>query len=153
MKVKDIMKRDVASLKPEDNALEALNLLFKRQISGLPVIDASGRLLGMFTEKSVLSHVLPSYIEQVGTFIYEDDPKSTKKKFTELNTLKVGKLMKKEVLTTTEDTALSEVARLMLTEKARRLPVIDKTGRVVGIVARCDILMALAKEAELPIKN
>ena len=151
MKVKEIMVKDVASISPETGADEALDLLEKMQISGLPVIDGNGKLVGMFTEKDILSYILPSYIERVGRFIYEENPKSTKKKFKELSKIKVRQLMRKDVVTTTEDTTLCEVARVMLTQKARRIPVVDKSGKVVGIVARCDILKAFAKEAEKSI--
>jgi len=146
MKVKEIMVKDVASISPETGADEALDLLQKMQISGLPVIDENGKLVGMFTEKDILSYILPSYIEKVGRFTYEENPKSTKKKFTELNKIKVRQLMRKDVVTTTEETTLCEVTRIMLTQKARRIPVVDKSGKVVGIVARCDILKAFAKE-------
>lgn len=121
--------------------------MLKMEISGLPVIDAQGKLVGMFTEKDVLSYVLPSYIAKVGRFIYEENPKSVRKKFGELDKMKVSRLMRKEVVTTTEDTTLCEVARIMLTHQARRLPVLDKTGAVVGIAARGDILKATAEEA------
>lgn len=151
MKVKEIMTKEVVSIKPDDSASDALNLLFKMQISGLPVIDAQGKLTGMFTEKDVLSYILPSYIEQVGRFIYEENPKSTKIKSAGLGKVRVSQLMRKEVVTTTEDTALCEVARVMLTQKARRLPVLDKSNKVVGIIARGDVLKALAREAEIPI--
>lgn len=152
MKVKEIMTKDVVSLKPDDNVKDALELLVKMEISGLPVIDPQGKLLGMFTEKDILAYILPSYIEKVGRFIYVEDPKSTKRKFLELCKAKVGQLMRKEVFTTTEDTTLSEAAHLMLVKKARRIPVIDKQGKVLGIVSRGDVLKALAKEAELDIK-
>lgn len=148
MKVKEIMVKDVTSISPETGVDEALDLLEKMQISGLPVIDENGKLAGMFTEKDILSYILPSYIEKVGRFIYEENPKSTKRKFMELSKIKVRQLMRRDVVTTTEDTALCEVARIMLTQKARRIPVVDKSGKVVGIVARCDILKAFAKEAE-----
>jgi CBS domain-containing protein len=151
MKVKEIMVKDVASISPETGADEALVLLEKMQIRGLPVIDENSKLVGMFTEKDILSYILPSYIEKVGRFIYEENPKSTKKKFMELNKIKVRQLMRKDVVTTTEETTLCEAARIMLTQKARRIPVIDKSGRVVGIVARCDILKAFAKETGKPI--
>lgn len=153
MKVKEVMTRDVKSILPDISVKEALDLLDKMQISGLPVVDAQGKLVGMFTEKGVLSYILPSYIEKVGKFIYEENPKVTKKKFMELSNIKVAQLMRKDVITITEDTTLCEVARLMLTQKARRIPVVDKSGEMVGIVARCDILKGLAKEAEAPLKS
>jgi len=148
MKVKEIMSKDVNSVGPDDNVKDALAVLFKMQISGLPVIDAQGKLVGMFTEKEILSHILPTYVEQVGRFIYEEDPKSLKKKFTELNRIKISQIMRHDVVTTTEDVTLCEVARLMLTRKARRIPVVDKAGKVVGIIARCDVLNAFTREAE-----
>lgn len=147
MKVKEIMTRDVTNVLPETNAQEALNLLQKMQISGLPVIDTQAKLVGMLTEKEVLSYILPTYIEKVGMFVYQENPKSTKRKFAELSKIKVSQLMRELVVTTTEDATLCEVARIMLTQKVRRLPVLDKSGKVVGIVARCDILSALEKEA------
>ena len=150
MNVSQIMAKDVKSLSPGMDAKEALELLFKIQISGLPVIDENGKLVGMFTEKEILSYILPSYIEKVGRFIYEENPKSTKRKFMELSKIKVSQLMRKDAVITTEDTTLCEAARIMLTQKARRLPVVDKTGKVAGIVARCDILKAFAKETGEP---
>jgi predicted transcriptional regulator len=149
MKIKEIMTKEVKSISPDTTVQEALSLLEKLQISGLPVIDDKDKLMGMFTEKNVLSYILPSYIQRVGKFVYEENPKVTKKKFAELSKIKVSQLMRKEVITATEDTTLCEVARLMLTQNVRRIPILDKAGRVVGIVARCDILKAFAKEAEL----
>ncbi len=146
MKVKDIMTKELVSVKPEDNAMEALNLLFKMQISGLPVIDKKGTLAGMFTEKDVLNHVLPSYLEKVGRFVYEENPKSIKKKFQDLVKLPVAQLMRKDVITVDENTTLCEAARLMLTQKLRRVPVLNKEGAVVGIIARGDVLKALTGE-------
>lgn len=147
MKVKEIMTRDVKSISPDTNAREALGLLEHLQISGLPVIDSNGKLVGMFTEKDILSYILPSYIEKVGKFIYEENPKATKRKFLELDNIKVSRIMRKDVVSTTEDTTLCEVARIMLIQKARRIPVLNKNGDVLGIVARCDVLKALAKES------
>jgi len=151
MKVKEVMTKDVVSVKPEDNVRGALGLLFKMQISGLPVVDAQGKLVGMFTEKSVLAYALPGHIETVGRFVYEENPKSTKKKFMELSNIKVSKLMRQEVVTTNEEATLCEAARIMLTQKARRLPVVDKTGKLVGLIARCDVLKALVKETGFDI--
>jgi predicted transcriptional regulator len=142
------MTKEVNSIKPDDSAQQGLEALFKMQISGLPVIDEQGKLVGMFTEKDILKHILPSYVEKVGRFIYDENPKSIRKKFSGLKDLKVSHLMRRDVVSISEEVTLCEVARLMLTQKARRLPVLDKAGRVVGIVAREDILRSLAREAE-----
>ncbi|KPK98239.1 MAG: hypothetical protein AMJ95_05215 [Omnitrophica WOR_2 bacterium SM23_72] len=153
MKAQEIMTQDVVSLRQEDNVLDGLSLLFKMKISGLPVVDANAKLVGMFTEKDVLSRLLPSYIEKVGKFIYEENPKSTKKKFADLSQVTVGQIMRKEIVTTRPEMTLCEVARLMLTQRTRRVPVVDETGKMVGIIARCDILKALAREAEIELKQ
>lgn len=147
MKVKEIMTKDIRSISPDTNAQEALNLLLKMQISGLPVIDNKNKLVGMFTEKDILRNILPSYIERVGSFVYEENPKSIKKKFEDLRNFSVSQLMRKEVVTVDEDASLCEVAHIMLTQKIRRLLVLDKEKRVVGIIAREDIVRSYAREA------
>src|SRR3989338_10514838 len=103
MKVKEAMVKGVDSLPPGISVKEAMDTLLKRKISGLPVIDQAGKLVGMFTEKNILSYLLPSYIEKVGRFVYEENPKATKKKLTELCQIKVSQLMRKEVITAAED--------------------------------------------------
>ncbi|MFA5115201.1 MAG: CBS domain-containing protein [Candidatus Omnitrophota bacterium] len=146
MKVQDVMSRNVRHLSADTTVKEAAELLQKNRVSGLPVMDDNGMLLGMFTEKDILSHILPSYIEKVGSFVYEENPKAAKRKFGQLGEVTVSKLMRREVVTVNENVTLCEVARVMLTQKVRRIPVVDKDYRVVGIVARCDILKGLIEE-------
>ena len=146
MKAKDIMTKKVISVSPDTNAQEALDLLLKMEISGLPVIDDKNKLVGMFTEKEVLSAILPSYVEKVGRFMYQENPKAVKQKINMLRTVKVKEVMRKEVVTLNEDTTLCEVARIMLTQKARRIPVFNKAKEVVGIVSRGDVVKALFQE-------
>jgi CBS domain-containing protein len=146
MKVKEIMTKEVTSVSPETNAKEALDLLQQLQISGLPVIDDKNKLVGMFTEKEALSLILPSYVEKVGRFMYQENPKAVKQKVLTLRAMKVKDIMRKNVVTVAEDAALCEVARIMLTQKARRIPVLDKEKKVAGIVARGDIVKALFEE-------
>lgn len=146
MKIKEIMSKKVISVGPEDNALDSLNMLLKMQISGLPVVDEDGFVVGMFTEKEVLAKVLPSYVGSVGIFRYEENPKAVKQKMAALGSLKVKDIMRKEVVTVNEDTALCEAARIMLTQKARRLPVLGASKRVSGIIARIDVVKALFEE-------
>ena len=146
MKVKEIMTKEVTHVSPDTNAQEALDLLQKMQISGLPVIDDKNKLVGMFTEKEVLSAILPSYLERVGRFMYQENPKAVRQKIVALRDMKVKDIMRKNVISVDEDTALCEVARIMLTQKARRIPVLNKAKDVVGIVARGDVVKALFQE-------
>jgi CBS domain-containing protein len=146
MKVSEIMSQDVVSVKPDDSAKDALALLSKMQISGLPVINEQNKLVGMFTEKEVLAAILPSYVERVGRFMYRENPKAIRHKIAQLGNMKVKELMRKEVATVDEDASLCEVARIMLTQKIRRLPVLNKAGKVIGIVARADIMKGFSRE-------
>lgn len=148
MKVKDIMIKDVRSLSPDASAKDALYKILNQHISGLPVIDGNGKLVGMFTEKDVLSHILPSYVEQVGKFMYGETPKAVVNKLLILDKIKVKDIMRKEVVTISPEAPLAEAARIILTQKARRVPVVEG-GKVIGIIAREDILREFAKEAGL----
>jgi len=146
MKVSEIMSKDVVSVKPDDNAKEALALLSKMQISGLPVINEQNKLVGMFTEKEVLAAILPSYVERVGRFMYRENPKAIRHKISQLINAKVKDIMRREVATIAEDATLCEVARVMLIQKIRRLPVLNKEKKVIGIVAREDVIKGFSKE-------
>ena len=142
MKIKEIMVRDIKSLSGRESVKDALDLILKFKISGLPVID-KGKLIGVFTEKDVLRAILPSYVNQVGGFVYGDTPKNIKNKLIKLAELKVSDVMAKGVEVVGEETALLEAARLMLVKNMRRIIVVDKNDKVLGIAARCDILRAL----------
>lgn len=147
MRVKDVMITKVKSLSAGLSVGEALDILLENKISGLPVIDKENKLVGMFTEKSIIRNILPGYLEKVGSFIYQDDPKAIRKKLKELlQSHKVSDIMRKEVITVSPDTSLSEVAHTMLVEKIRRILVVDKEGKVAGIIVREDVLRAFLKE-------
>ncbi|MCM8787812.1 MAG: CBS domain-containing protein [Candidatus Omnitrophica bacterium] len=146
MKIKEIMIRNVKSIPANISVIEAFKILAEMQISGLPVIDENEKLCGMFTEKDILKTILPSYIETVGKFVYVENPKGISAKILELINLKVKDIMRKEVVTVDEDTAICEVARIMITQKIRRIPVVNKENKVIGIVARQDVLRALLKD-------
>ncbi len=141
--VGQVMTKEVAGLLPEENALKALEKLFQMRISGLPVIDQQGKLVGMFTEKEVLVKILPGYLEAVGGFQYSQDSKGLKQKVIHFSALTVKEVMRQEVICVDESTALYEAAHLMLTQKVRRLPVLNKDKKVVGIISRGDVVKAI----------
>jgi CBS domain-containing protein len=146
MKVEDVMVRNVKSILPDILVRQALDALKENKISGLPVVDKNRKLVGMFTEKEILQYLLPGYLQQVGSFVYRDNPKAIVNKIKELLLdKKVSDIMRTHINTVKADTSLSEVARKMLMEKIRRLPVVDDTGKVIGIIAREDVVWALMK--------
>jgi CBS domain-containing protein len=146
MKVKEVMTKEVKSLLPQMTVKEAVDLFFDMDIGGLPVIDKGNKLVGIITEKDILKNILPSYLNNVGKFTYEENPKGIKNKIIDLARLKVSDIMLKDVITVNEETTLCEVAHIMLIQKLRRIPVLDKDNKVVGVVARQDILKGLMRE-------
>ena len=147
MRVETIMVKEVITLKEEMNAQEAMKKLMERKISGLPVVDNDNKVVGMLTEKSILMAILPSYIKKVGHFVYEVDPKKLINKIENLHELKVKDIMRKEVITAKKDTSLTKIARIMLTQKIRRIPVVDDNKQLIGLIARQDILRYFLNQA------
>lgn len=145
-RVKDVMSREIKSLPPDMNARDALKTLIETDISGLPVINGDGKLLGVFTEREVLKAIMPVYVTQVGAFIYGEDSKSEIKKIAQLDKILVKDLMRKDVPTVDEETSITEASKIMLTKSERRIIVV-KDKKAVGVITRCDVVRALAKEA------
>ena len=146
MLVKDLMTKKVKSILPNIPVNQAVDLLWKNKISGLPVTDEDSKLIGMLTEKDVIKYILPGYLKNVGSFIYGDNPKAIKNKVRELlEERKVCDIMRTQVIALGPEASLSEVARVMLIEKIRRIPIVDSEGRVIGIIAREDVVKAFIK--------
>lgn len=120
---RDVMATPLISLRPEQNLVEAIMLLRERQISGAPVLDAQGALVGMLSEYDCL-RVLAS-----GEFFDEDHAEEQT----------VGANMTREMTTVSADADLYAIAHLFLSRKLRRVPVLDR-GRVIGCVSRRDVL-------------
>ena len=145
-RVKDCMSKEMKSLSPDINAKEALKILIETDMSGLPVIDKEGNLIGVFTEREVLRAILPVYVKDVGTFVYGEDSKAELKKISNLEKFSVRNLMRKEFPTIGEETSLTEASKIMLTKSERRIIVV-KDRKAVGVITRSDVVRALAREA------
>jgi CBS domain-containing protein len=120
----DIMTRKVITIHPEASAQEAAQLLDQKRISGLPVLDAVGNVMGIVTEADIISKV-------------------NRDGLLDRNGLRVADIMSREVLTVSEETPVSEIATLLTERKIKRVPVM-RHGRLVGIVSRGDIVHAVA---------
>lgn len=150
MKIKEIMTKEVKTLSPSMSVKDAIALLVKFEISGLPVVDERRYVVGMFTEKDLLRLVLPDYTEQGGEFVYLLETDGFEKKAAEFESIKVSDVMRKEVICVEEETSMVEVARLMIVKKIRRIPVL-KYDRLSGIVARADIVKEIARKSGISI--
>jgi len=151
MKVKDLMVPIHDYLTPDSNLKEAVNLLKvgargdqKVGVMGLPVLDKNGKLIGMLSMTDILKAVYPSYMSMMnlGGFTWDGMLESLAK---QAGDKKVEMLMTRDVVTVREDDFLMECVDRILRKQVRRMPVLDKTGKVVGMVYMRDIFFAITK--------
>lgn len=115
MFAKDIMTRDVITVSPGASVKSLAQTIIKNQISGVPVIDAKGKIVGVVSEADII----------------------TKKG------KQVKEIMSKRIFTAAEDAPLEQIAALMTTHRISRVPVM-RGEKLVGIVSRADIVGAMA---------
>ena len=115
-----IMTPDVLTLGPDSSIEEAIETLLAKEISGLPVVDAAGRLVGVITEFALLA---VAYDQRVKNHT-------------------VSQHMTRDVITVDANDPLSRVADVCIVHRVRRVPVMQN-GRLVGLIARRDVLRAL----------
>ena len=125
MVARDIMKTRLIKLKPTMDVFKAIKMLVKNKISGAPVVDDQGLLLGVFSEKCSMQVLIDAACDR-------------------LPTNQVGAFMKTDPQTTTEDARLLTIANFFLISPWRRLPVL-RDGLLVGQVSRRDVIAAAEK--------
>lgn len=119
LKAKDIMTKDVVSVKKDTPIYEAVELLRKNDITGMPVVEDDMTLVGVITEKDVLR------------LFYADEDEKNKT---------VGFFMTRPAVSYKENESLRSVCDFMMINYFRRVPVISKKGKVVGILSRPDVI-------------
>ncbi len=150
----DLMTRDVAVVHPETSLLQAVRLMAQRHISGMPVVDDDGTIVGMLTEGDLLRWH-DSYTERQARWLDmladgHDLAPAFLEGIREQNR-KVKSVMASGAMTVTEDTPAREIARLLYERNIKRVPVL-RDGRLVGLVARSDLVRALAQKlGEAPL--
>lgn len=120
-----IMTDELVTIHPDAPIMDAIELLIEKKISGLPVVDDGGRLVGVITEFAMLA------------MVYDHDVQDQT----------VRQHMTTEVISVEVDDPIGRVADLCIVHRVRRLPVM-KNGRLVGVIARRDVLQALYQNAE-----
>lgn len=145
MKAYDVMTQYVISVGPNDTLAKAIRTMLQNDISGLPVLEADGTLVGMLTEGDLLHRAetgtekrRPRWLE----FLL--GPGKLADEYVHTHGRKVSEVMTPDPVTVTEDTPLEDVVSLMEKKRIKRVPVI-RFGKVIGIVSRANLLHALAK--------
>jgi CBS domain-containing protein len=148
LRAKDIMTKDVISVKPSTTIEELARILVKNRISGAPVADDAGNPKGIITENDLISknsklhiptilRLFDAYIP-LGTSRLESDIKK-------MAALTVDEICSKEVVTVDEEASVEYVATLMTEKKIHLLPVL-REGKMVGIIGKKDLIKGLAGE-------
>ena len=152
MYIRDIMTKDVITVTMEDNVEKCASLLIKHNLSGLPVLDEAGKLVGIVTEGDLIRRASriqgPAVLEVLGGLIYLDSPKKFMDELKNSMGQRAGDIMTKKVAIVDPDQTIEEGATLMVEKKVKRLPVVNKKGELVGIVSRRDIMSYLFPEQE-----
>ena len=147
MKVRDVMTRKVLSVGPNSNVLQAARSMLDNKISGLPVVDADGNLVGIVTEGDFLRRTETSTERSRPRWLeFLIGPGRLADEYVHTHARKVGDVMTAEPHSVTEDTPLEDVVQLMEKHRIKRLPVV-RGKLLVGIVSRANLLHALASLA------
>lgn len=128
----ELMKTHVVKTTPEATLSEAVDLMDLYQASGLPVVDADGRLCGMLTESDVLRAVG----QAAGQW---GDGEMGKR----IGAFLVREFMTAPAVSVAEDVDVAEAAETMLSRHLKRLPVVNDAGQVVGVLNRIDVFQAI----------
>src|SRR5262245_29269296 len=143
MLARDIMTTDVRTFAPETTVLEAAKLLVDHRISGAPVVDGAGRVIGIVSEGDLIRRAeLGTEKEWSGWREFLMAKRTLAHEFIRSHATKVGDLMTSPAWTVGEDTTLAELAELFEKKNIRRAPVV-RGGKLIGIVTRADMVGAL----------
>jgi CBS domain-containing protein len=142
MNVGEAMTRGVISIAPESLMTKAAHMMLKYDVSGLPVVNAKGELVGIITEGDFLRRAELGIEHNRGGWIrYVTDIGPLAAEYARSHGRKVSQVMTKHVVTVTEDTSLEEVVQLMEDHRIKRVPVL-RGDKLVGIVSRGNLLHA-----------
>jgi CBS domain-containing protein len=150
--VADVMTHEPIVVHPQTPLKEAIQTLAARRISGLPVVDELGNLVGIISETDLMWQEAgvtpPAYIMFLDSVIYLENPGAYERDLHKALGQTVGEVMSTHPITISPDKTLREAAKIMHDKSVHRLPVLaDSTGKVIGILTRGDIIRAMAAES------
>jgi len=148
MRAHQIMTRSVITVKPDTTIVDAANVMLERHVSGLPVVDDAGKLIGVVSEGDFIRRSEIGTQRKRGRWLkFILGPGQSASDFVHEHGRRVSEVMTKSPLTITEDTALAEIVDLMERNNVKRLPVM-RGDELVGIVSRANLLQAVASLAD-----
>ncbi|MFA5076086.1 MAG: CBS domain-containing protein [Patescibacteria group bacterium] len=144
MKVEEVMSKKIITVKPTDTLEKVAKILFKKQVSGVLVVDAKEQLVGLVSEKDIYRMMYPTYQDFYNNPEVFLDHEAMEDNIKQVRDLPVEKFMKKEIVTLQPDDPVMKAGAIMLSRHINRLPVL-KNNKVIGIVSRRDIYQNIFK--------
>ena len=140
--VRDIMKTPVITIKEHAPLGEAVALMHKACVSGLPVVDSDEYLVGLVTEYDVIQAMMPRNTDFLLTDPMEVRVDAMTSRFHEIASQPVSRIMATNVTTISDYETIADAAGVVLVRRFKRVPVV-RGGKPCGIVSRMDILKAM----------
>ena len=148
--VAEIMTTDPVTVSPETSLQEAIQILAERDISGLPVVDKQGQLIGVISETDLTWQATgvdtPPYIMFLDSIIYLQNPAKHNEEVHKALGQTVGEAMSENPATVQPNQLVREAARIMHEKKVRRLPVVNEQSELVGMITQGDVIKMMASE-------
>ena len=142
----DVMTREVVTIGPDTPVLQIVQLLLSRGISGAPVVDEAGALLGVVSEGDLLRRVELGTEKRRGSWrAFFTGTATLAEEYVRSHGTIARDIMTRDVITVSRTTKLAEIADLMEHKRIKRLPVLED-GRLVGIISRANLLRAFASQ-------
>jgi CBS domain-containing protein len=144
MRARDVMYRAVATTTPETTVEDVARLMINLRISGIPVLDSNGQLVGIVTEGDLLRRAETGTERRRSPWSEWFSANSRlAAEYIKSHARRVEDIMTPEVVSVGQSATLGEIAELMETKRIKRVPVVHD-GKIVGIVSRADLLQVLA---------
>jgi CBS domain-containing protein len=149
----DVMTTDVISVDPDTTVQALATLLAERGISGAPVVDSSGRLVGIISEGDLLHRAeigtARRHRERRRSWWLDHFASDLAREYVKSHGRTIKDIMTRDVVTVTENTDLAELAELLEAKRIKRVPVM-RDGKVVGIISRANLVRALGSTKGAP---
>lgn len=145
MKVRDVMEKNVITVKRDTRYEEVARILYENNISGMPVVDDDGRIVGIISEKDIFRVLYPFYRSYYEQAVLYADLEEREKKAREIRNHKAEVFMSPSVIPISPNDAVMKAGAIMLAKHVSRLPVVED-GKIVGIISRKMIYRAILKE-------
>lgn len=150
LQARDIMTKEVITTTPETPVSEVAALLEQHRISGVPVMDAGGSIVGVITQSDLVSRArdleLPPTIALFDLRLILETPAHFKKRLEKMLGVTVAEVMTPEPVTISPEMPVQEIAALMARKQVHTLPVLAG-GKLVGVIGKIDLIHAQAQES------